>query len=785
MDPRSRVRGLLLVLGALAPGCTLFLTYEPPGTETSELACHDKLDNDEDGLRDCEDPSCVECVERPSVSCPAGWSAVPVRVEGLDVAVCEPPDDLLTTGCRTEAPPGVRVVAAGEDWMSAVSDASTAGSARDPVREVWLGPGAHVPTPQPVAISGHVAIRGLCDTEGGMPVLDVMDDALFPITTAPFARVELTHVALVSRMSAATNPVTLGGALTFESVHVRRRSDDADAVFIVTGPATLNIASSVIDPFFLTGGDTRSTITDSSLSGFVLYGGRATLEGVASSRSIVAMTPLAELDATNLYVRCGGVVIGRGDDDFGGTSATLRRSVIVRSALGREVGLLATGWGAFRSAITLEDVVFAGSPDCAPEPAIRELYDEQSPWRAGIVLAQADLDATRITVAGTGRLALLFDLDTIATLRDATLLGGGAIALGARAIFDRSRISGAEAAVQVMAAPGLDADVELHRTIIEDLSIEADEPMCRTPTAVGLALGPPVPNSLSSAYARASLESTTIRRVSGCGIFLAEGAELAAENATVSDSTRGVCAPSGSVAPSLLTFIGNDEDVVTDPAVCVTPRCAPPAGCMVIDEAGRCDNDVDDDSDGLRDCRDPDCASLSECAGLPPETTEFDCANGIDDDADNEVDCADAVDCGCHPACGAPLCDTRADLGSDLGAAVASGSLQADAVCWPLGPPSCANGAMAGAVAFSWTAPAAGDYAFDTLPSGPSVSVDTVVEIFDGDCGESLACDDNGLPGGFSRTVVSLAAGQRVTIVVQAYGSAGAEEDYLLNITAL
>ncbi len=71
------------------------------------------------------------------------------------------------------------------------------------------------------------------------------------------------------------------------------------------------------------------------------------------------------------------------------------------------------------------------------------------------------------------------------------------------------------------------------------------------------------------------------------------------------------------------------------------------AGC---DDGGKkkneiCDNQKDDDKDGLTDCDDSDCATAENCQ-TPVEV----CDNGTDDDGDGDVDCDDA-DCTDDAAC--------------------------------------------------------------------------------------------------------------------------------------
>lgn len=70
-----------------------------------------------------------------------------------------------------------------------------------------------------------------------------------------------------------------------------------------------------------------------------------------------------------------------------------------------------------------------------------------------------------------------------------------------------------------------------------------------------------------------------------------------------------------------------------------------------------CWNGLDDDSDGLADCRDEECrAILIKCHArdsLPPDRAENSpdrCANGIDDDLDGLIDCRD-TECGLLKVC--------------------------------------------------------------------------------------------------------------------------------------
>jgi hypothetical protein len=86
-----------------------------------------------------------------------------------------------------------------------------------------------------------------------------------------------------------------------------------------------------------------------------------------------------------------------------------------------------------------------------------------------------------------------------------------------------------------------------------------------------------------------------------------------------------------------------------------------------------CDDGVDDDLDGRVDCDDADCAEACGLVGCEGDCVE-DCSNGVDDDRDFLVDCGDPD---CASACdqdadgwdglGGPDCDdTRADVNPDM-----------------------------------------------------------------------------------------------------------------------
>jgi Domain of unknown function (DUF4215) len=95
----------------------------------------------------------------------------------------------------------------------------------------------------------------------------------------------------------------------------------------------------------------------------------------------------------------------------------------------------------------------------------------------------------------------------------------------------------------------------------------------------------------------------------------------------------------------LTEICDNNHDDNNDGLIdCLDPLCYGSDFC----EGEICGNGLDDDDDNLIDCEDSDCSDYFDC-----ETSE-DCTNGIDDDNDGDTDCDDNT-CNSHPLCGA--CD--------------------------------------------------------------------------------------------------------------------------------
>lgn len=113
------------------------------------------------------------------------------------------------------------------------------------------------------------------------------------------------------------------------------------------------------------------------------------------------------------------------------------------------------------------------------------------------------------------------------------------------------------------------------------------------------------------------------------------------------------------------------------------------------------------------------------------------------------------------------------DLHSDLGAAVTIGTTLG---ATDLFTPTC--GGSAGDAWFSWTAPIAGTYAFDTDGS----DFDTVLTVMRGCRGPEIDCNDDVGFGTFQSAIqAAVTAGQTVIIVIDGYGTG----HYVLNINAI
>src|SRR5262245_40267854 len=115
------------------------------------------------------------------------------------------------------------------------------------------------------------------------------------------------------------------------------------------------------------------------------------------------------------------------------------------------------------------------------------------------------------------------------------------------------------------------------------------------------------------------------------------------------------------------------------------------------------------------------------------------------------------------------------DLGVGLGAPVTTNNTTGYSNDYA---PTCVGSSSAPDLVYTWTAPAAGSYTFDTAGS----QFDTVLEIREYNTNASLGCNDDSGGTLQSTVAVSLAAGQTVLVVVDGYGSGSGP--FQLNIRA-
>jgi hypothetical protein len=194
--------------------------------------------------------------------------------------------------------------------------------------------------------------------------------------------------------------------------------------------------------------------------------------------------------------------------------------------------------------------------------------------------------------------------------------------------------------------------------------------------------------------------------------------------------------------------------------------------CVFIEPCSEttCGDAMDNDFDGAVDCDDADCFGREPCR-------EMVCDDMIDADMDGSTDCADD-DCACDPACGVVDTCPDDDLGMATGTGIARGSILGR--CDVRRPSACTTplSGLGPDIAFAWTAPAGGDYSFDTVGS----DFDTTLYLLDGSCsGDTLDCSEDSITV-TSRIVATLSAGQTVIVVVDSFGPTATGGDYVLSI---
>jgi Stigma-specific protein, Stig1 len=202
-------------------------------------------------------------------------------------------------------------------------------------------------------------------------------------------------------------------------------------------------------------------------------------------------------------------------------------------------------------------------------------------------------------------------------------------------------------------------------------------------------------------------------------------------------------------------------------------------------------------SPGLTDCRGACFDTQTDelhCGGCdtacaPGQTCEagicqsLGCGSGLSQCGDSCVDTAtDEQNCGgcgavCGPvqACQSGMCACTVGPGQDLGSTVPQVVTSTTAGRSSVFSPSCAAGASSSEFVYSFTAPSAGVYTFDSAGS----TFDTVLSVVDASGCTEIACNDTA--GAAARVSADLATGQTVFIVVD--GAAGASGTFSLAIT--
>lgn len=92
---------------------------------------------------------------------------------------------------------------------------------------------------------------------------------------------------------------------------------------------------------------------------------------------------------------------------------------------------------------------------------------------------------------------------------------------------------------------------------------------------------------------------------------------------------------------------------------CEDPTCFGTLPCLTPGEE-ICNNGIDDNDNGLVDCQDDDCRDAPICR--PTDAGQELCDNGIDDDGNGAIDCADPA-CVALPACLGTTCAADVDFG--------------------------------------------------------------------------------------------------------------------------
>jgi hypothetical protein len=576
------------------------LPYPTPPIEAGAL-CQNGIDDDGNGLVDCDDPSCGECVEDPRITCPMGWSAVPLAGATTATTTCArtatPFDD-----CPTSAPAGATIVPATDDAIrqALAAQPRESGTPTGPVFELWLAPGRHVENSTmsgmdaPQSIGGHVAIHGLC-AAGQHALIAAGSDVSFPFVTADDSVVAFDHVEIEILERPAGSATLMSGALSLDHVHVTSVSLGATVPqgLGVGRTAWLRANASVFDVAVDTAGS-RVELHDSTVRQVRATFADVVLDRVGVTGAVLVSGATGNLVANDLHIACTGLWI------VGGANARVERAVIADAPscepLRADAGVTA------RSTVQLVDVELVNTTTCMPSC--------MSPADIGGV----DLDLERVRVATATGLRL--GATTVAMAEDLTIVGDGTVAAalrvdGASLTGHRVRIASARrTAIDVTSETDLDGVAHLDHVYVDGVGEPAGG-LCPSVRSAGIAAR--VPTLDRAGHVVLDVRRAVLRGIGGCAIEASPSAMLTLADVEVGASTRALCIP-GATAPADLS-VAIQIDATTqafsgDASECDGFGCPLPASCV---ETGRCANGVDDDGDGDADCADTDCTMDTHC----------------------------------------------------------------------------------------------------------------------------------------------------------------------------
>ena len=186
-----------------------------------------------------------------------------------------------------------------------------------------------------------------------------------------------------------------------------------------------------------------------------------------------------------------------------------------------------------------------------------------------------------------------------------------------------------------------------------------------------------------------------------------------------------------------------------------------------------CNNFVDDDSDGVVDCADPDCAWSGSC-----QATETSCGDGVDNDGDGVHDCQDG-DCFGDGSCVGFTCDASTLLGcGDVEAGTNTG-----------GPSDIVNYGCGGVpetgpeASYAFVAPTSTQVTVTVSGLTADLDVYVISAFANGGCEWSTGCITHSSTGGTNdeQLTFNANAGELYYIVVD--GFSGATSNFNLGVT--